>query len=112
MNTLQKTYFPFLISNTILFSIAIIPILGIIYLTLFLFIPAIGFSICNFIVAKDNRFNTQTLDLVTMILSIVAIIPALGWLAAAVALAFSITSSVRYRKWKKRQLRNETQSLI
>lgn len=108
MQTLEKTYFPFVVANTVIFSIAIIPIIGLIYLTWGLFIPAIGFSICNFIVAKDGRYGTQPWDLIVMILSIVAVIPVLGWLAAATGLAFCITALVKYSKWKKRQQRTET----
>lgn len=91
-------------ANIVFFSIAIIPLFGLVYLTAYLFIPAIGFSICNFIVAKDGRYGTQPWDLVVMILACVAIIPVLGWLAAATALAFCITILLKYNKWKSRHV--------
>jgi len=109
MKTLEKTYFPFVVANTVFFSIAIIPVFGLIYLTWLLFIPAIGFSICNFIVARDGRYGTKPWDLIIMILACVAIIPVLGWLAAATALAFCITILIKYSKWKKHHIQSDVQ---
>ena len=117
MDTLEKTYFPFVIANTVFFSIAVIPVIGLIYLTWFLFIPAIGFSICNFLIARDGRYGTKPWDLIVMILACVAVIPVLGWLAAATALAFCITIIIKYKKWQQHNFKktkdisseNETQ---
>ncbi len=76
MQTLEKTYLPFVITNIVIFSIAIIPIIGIVYSVFFLYIPAIGFSVCNFIIAKDGRYGTRHWDLTVLILSVVAALPA------------------------------------
>lgn len=94
--SLEKTYLAFIIANIAIFCIATIPIIGLIYLTWFLFVPAIGFSICNFLVAKDGRFRTKPWDLVVLILACVAIIPFIGWFAAAAGLGFSIVILVKY----------------
>ncbi|MDB9497054.1 hypothetical protein PN441_01135 [Spirulina major CS-329] len=110
MSTLEKTYFPFVIANIVIFSIAVIPIIGVVYLTWFLFVPAIGFSICNYIVARDNRFNTNPWDLVILILSVVTLIPIIGWLTGASALAFSIITLVKYNKYKAKKSRSHRDS--
>ncbi|NCR57163.1 hypothetical protein [Microcystis aeruginosa] len=107
MNTLEKTYFPFLVTLTIVFGIAAIPIIGIIYAFPIVFIPTIAFAICNFIVARDGRFGTAPFDLIIMILSIVTIIPVLGWLAAIASLVLCIISIVKFNENKKRETRTK-----
>ena len=103
MDSLTKLYKPFLISNIAIFALGSIPVLGVIYLTWLLFIPAIGFSICNFIVAKDGRFNTNPWDKIIMILSVVALIPLIGWFCKMAALGFTIVALVKCLKSGKTQ---------
>ncbi len=93
---LEKCYAPFLITLIVIFGLGCLTVGYSYYFGLFA--VAIGFSICNFIVAMDNRFGTSPWDLVIMILAAVSLIPVLGWFTQMAALAFSIVALVKKLK--------------
>lgn len=98
-SVLEKCYFPFLITLVVIFGLGALTV-GYSYF-FGLFVPGIGFSICNFVVGRDNRFGTSPYDLVTMILAPVSLIPLVGWFTQIAALAISIIALVKYLKTKK-----------
>jgi hypothetical protein len=92
-SALEKCYAPFLITLIVIFGLGCLTVGYSYYFGLFA--VAIGFSICNFIVAMDNRFGTSPWDLVIMILACVSLIPLLGWFTQMAALAFSIVALIK-----------------
>ena len=80
-----------------------VPIIGTIYLTWLLFVPAIGFAICNLLASIElkDKPRTKIWDIVILGMTVVTLVPVLGWFSAAVGLGFSITSLIRFRKWKR-----------
>lgn len=93
MAGLEKCYVPFLITLIVIFGLGCLTVGYTYYFGLFA--VAIGFSICNFIVAADNRFGTSPWDLVILILAGVSLIPVVGWFTQMAALAFSIVALVK-----------------
>ncbi len=100
---LPKLYIPFQIALISIFGICIIPIIGTIYLSWLLFVPAIGLAICNLLATIElkDKPRTKVYDIVILSMTVVTLIPVLGWFSAAVGLAFSIASYIRFRKWKR-----------
>ena len=100
---LPKLYLPFQIALISIFGICIIPVIGTIYLTWLLFVPAIGFAICNLLASIElkDKPRTKVWDIVILGMTVVTLVPVLGWFSAAVGLAFSITSLIRFTKWKR-----------
>lgn len=90
---LEKCYTPFLITLIAIFGLGTLT-LGYAYY-FGLFAVAIGFSICNFLIARDNRFGTAPWDLLVMILAPVSLIPLLGWFTQMVGLGFAIVALVK-----------------
>ena len=100
---LPKLYLPFQIALLSIFGICIIPVIGTIYLTWLLFVPAIGLAICNLLASIElkDKPRTKIWDIVILGMTVVTLVPVLGWFSAAVGLGFSITSLIRFRKWKR-----------
>jgi len=90
---LEKCYTPFLIALISIFGLGILTVGYSYYFGLFA--VAIGFSISNFIIARDNKFGTAPWDLIIMILAAVSLVPLLGWFTQMVALGFSIAALVK-----------------
>lgn len=104
---MKKTYFPFLIGITILFSIEIIiyfTIIGFFFAELVVvlfFLPKLALSVCNYIGGKNDRFNTKSNDRIILIMCFVSLIPLTKFITSAVGLFFCIKNISEYRKWKK-----------
>ena len=100
---LPKLYLPFQIALLSIFGICIIPVIGTIYLTWLLFVPAIGLAICNLLASIElkDKPRTKIWDIVILGMTVVTLVPVLGWFSAAVGLGFSITCLIRFRKWKR-----------
>ena len=106
---LWNFYFPFEIALVAIFAICIIPLVGIFYINLLapgigLWLIAIPLSVANFLSSshKKDPANTKTWDLIIMIMSVITLIPLLGWVSAGVGLGFSIHNLVKYNKRKNR----------
>jgi len=80
----------FLIVLLVIFSLTVIPYLNLFYILFS--VPAIGFSIANVVMNKKDEYKTKKLDIAILVLSVVAIIPFVGYVAKAVALAFCIVN--------------------
>ncbi len=98
---LSRLYIPFQIVLIVLWSICLIPFVGLVYLGWFLFVPAIAFAICNLLASLklNNAPGVQSWDIVILVMTVVSLLPVFGWFSAAVGLAFSISALIRYRKW-------------
>jgi len=90
---LEKCYSPFLIALISIFGLGTLTVGYSYYFGLFA--VAIGMSISNFIIARDNRFGTAPWDLVIMILAAVSLVPLLGWFTQMTALGFAIAALVK-----------------
>lgn len=103
----KRTYFAFLICNTVLFSIETIiyfTIIGFFFAELVVvlfFLPKLAFSVCNYIGGKSNKFDTKTGDIVILIMCFVSLIPLVKFITSTVGLFFCIQNISRYNKWKK-----------
>jgi hypothetical protein len=104
LHGLLKLYVPFQIALIALWAICLVPVIGLVYLGWFLFIPAIGFAICNLLasIGIDDAAGVKSWDVVILVMTVVSIVPLLGWFSAAVGLAFSISALIRFRKWASR----------
>jgi hypothetical protein len=98
---LSRLYIPFQIVLIVLWSICLIPIVGLAYLGWFLFVPAIAFAICNLLASLklNNAPGVQSWDIVILVMTVVSVVPVIGWFSAAIGLAFSISAFIRFRKW-------------
>ena len=74
---LEKCYFPFLVTILIIFAIGVFSFGFSYYGVCFV---AIAFAISNFLASKDGRLGTNSYDLVILVISVVSLIPILGWL--------------------------------
>ena len=100
---MKKLYFPLLICNTIFFSIDVITIWF-----SFFWIFKVVFSIYDFIIARNDKFNTTSGDLIIMIMSFISLLPIFGFFANVTGLVFCILNLVRYHKWNKSKEINRT----
>ena len=90
---LEKCYSPFLIALISIFGLGTLTVGYSYYFGLFA--VAIGFSISNFIIARDNKFGTAPWDLIIMILAAVSLVPLVGWFTQMTALGFAIAALVK-----------------
>jgi len=104
-NQLWDLYLPFEIVISAIFLICLIPLFGIWYLTfgdnfIGLWIIAIPLSICNLSSSfyKNDPARTKTWDLIIVPISILTLIPIVGWGTAAAGLGFSVHNIIKYNK--------------
>ncbi len=121
---LEKCYYPFLIALIFAFGLGpLLLVLGLVLtaptgsvaemvrrfgLFIFLYgiglVVALGLAMCNFIVARDNRFGTKPLDLIVLILAALSLALPIVGLSPAILLteiagcAVSIVALLRYLK--------------
>ncbi|CAN2047279.1 membrane hypothetical protein [Candidatus Magnetomoraceae bacterium gMMP-1] len=99
VKSLEKYYKNFLIINIAIFTITSIPLLGSsIYFAFGLFCPAILLSISNYIIAKENDYHFVQYDKAVMVLSIVGVVPFIGWFCRIGALIISILLFIWYKE--------------
>ena len=100
LQQLIKLYIPFQICLIIIFGIHILPLLSFMYTSLYLFIPAICMATCNLISTyiSNNSLGERDWDIVILSMSLITLIPIIGWASAAIGLSFSITSLARAKR--------------
>ena len=94
MDTLEKA---FSIATLVIFAICLIPIINLVYLTWGLFIPAIGFTITNYVRSSKANAKNKNINLIIMILACVGLIPFLGYISRAVGFAFVIYNLAKHK---------------
>lgn len=106
---MKNLYLSFNIALIAIFAICIIPLIGMIYLMWLMFVPAIGFSITNFIIGRNGANGTgkSALELATIVLAIVGLIPFLGWFCKLAALILCVIMLVQFINANKKTLENQ-----
>lgn len=82
----------------VVFGICLIPIVSLIYLTWFLFVPTIVSAIFAFVISGKLKQKTKSFDIVNIVVSGVRLIPLIGYIVGIGGIVMCILNLINRQK--------------